>query len=193
MLKSYYGSIKNPAKKELIKEIFDASLRALRDFYQTIEDQGSCLTTEIEKFLESKAEIKDEQKRKAIAKRFCYQIIGSITTSLIIRPAAAVSSAELRTIISETVDDHPSTAFKLIRVASELELPGDLNFEQIRNLYQSVKGDMFCQRILQTLILKHLYFFKVSEDDKQRICSATEIPIEYQHKIDFRNKGSKIS
>jgi hypothetical protein len=192
ILKSYYGSIKNSEKKELIRQIFNAQLRALKDFYTFLEGNGDGLEDEVLRLLESQHGNLDEEKRRALAKRFCYQLIGSVSTAFILRPASAVSSIELRSVISDTAQENPTTAFKLIKIAVDLELPDELNFEEIKSVYQSVKSDMFCQRILQTLVLKHLYLFKLSEHDKQRICGYIDIPIKHQAKIDFRNRGLKL-
>lgn len=191
LLKSYYGSIRNDSKKEIITEIFSAPLRALRDFYVIIERDSEALVQEIESILESRDSNLPEEKRKSVAQRICYQVIGSITTALILNPAVAVASPYLREVIQKCVDENPTTGFKLIKLATDLELPDEVNISEIKALYEDNKDDMFCQRVLQSIVLKHLYFFKVSESEKQQICSAINVSIDYQNKIDFRSRGSK--
>ncbi|SER04765.1 3',5'-cyclic AMP phosphodiesterase CpdA [Amphritea atlantica] len=192
MLKSYYGTIRNSDKKDYMFEIFNAPLRALRDFYLFLETNNDTLVIEIEEYLRSKNGDLDPAERKKLAEMFSYEIVGMVTTSFIMKPAASVASTNLRSVIHDVIDENSTTAFKLIKVASDLELPGLIPFDQISDLSKSTNGDMFARRVLQTIVLNHLYLFKVSEPDKQRVCSILDIEIKKQRQIEFNNKGSKI-
>lgn len=193
LLKSYYGSIRMSDKQEMVAEVFDAPMRALKDFYCFIENNNEALISEIEGHIKSKNRSWSQNDIRVMAERLSYEIIGAITTGMILKPAAAVSSIELREVIDKVVLDNPTTAFKLIKTASELELPQAINFSAIKKLSAEVEGDMFSRRILQSLALKHLYLFKVAERDKQSLCEMLDISIDHQHRIDYMGKGAKIT
>ncbi|MFY0676784.1 MAG: metallophosphoesterase [Neptuniibacter sp.] len=193
LLKSYYGSIRMSDKQEMVAEVFNAPMRALKDFYCFIEKDSEALIGEIEGHIKSKNGSLSKEKTRSIAERLSYEIIGAITAGMVIKPASAVASTELREVIDNVVQDNPTTAFKLIKIASELELPQAINFSAIKKLGAEVEGDMFSRRILQSLALKHLYLFKVEERDKQSLCEILDISIDRQNRIDYTEKGAKLN
>ena len=193
LLKSYYGSIRMSDKQEMVAEVFSASMRALKDFYCLIENNNEALISEIEGHIRSRNRSLSQDDIRKMAERLIYEIIGMMATAMVIKPAAAVSSTELREVIDRVVLDNPTTAFKLIKTASYLELPQAIDFSAINRLKGEVEGDMFSRRILQTLALKHLYLFQVTEQDKQRLCEILDISIDHQHRIDYTKRGAKIT
>ena len=107
------------------------------------------------------------------------------------KPAIAIASPHLDEVASRIVSENPTTAFRLIKIASELELPDNINFDDIKLLYRDIKDDLLCQRVLQSLVLRHMYLFKVSEQDKQKLCSMISIGIDKHHKMEFKLRGKK--
>lgn len=192
MLKSYYGSIKNDVKEELVKELFDAPLRALNDFYCYIEKESDAFVLEIEELIKERDGNLSSDKIRSLAERFSYEIIGIVTTSFILRPATAIASPNLSEVIGKVVSDNNKTSYDFIKLAAELEMPDGIDLKRLKKIYGKAKNDPFCCRIIQSLVLKHLYLFKVGLVDKQRICDAIDIKFQEQTKSDYLNYKAKI-
>ncbi len=191
LLKSYYGSIPNKIKVEIARDVFNAPLRAMKDFYCYIERDRAAFINEVEGLIKAKNNDLDKNQRNQIAERFAYQLIGMISSNLILKPAIAIASPHLDEVVSTIVSENPTTAFRLIKIASELELPDNINFDDIKSLYRDIKDDLLCQRVLQSIVLRHMYLFKVSEQDKQKLCAMISIGIDKHHKMEFKLRGKK--
>lgn len=193
ILKSYYGSIKNTEKSEIINEIYLGPLRAAREFLVVLDEHKDSLISDINDLIKSKDKDMDKNSREALAKKFVFDFIGMITYSFIYRAAYATSSEHLNKISSDVANANGTLAFKLISLASKLDLPGSIPFNDIESLANETKKDIFAHRLLSTIVLRHLYFFKVSEIDKQKICSYLGISMKAQREIDLKRKGKKIN
>ncbi|WP_419634238.1 metallophosphoesterase [Thiolapillus sp.] len=192
LLKSYYGSIKNERKREIISDVYSGPLRALRQFLTVLEQHREPLIKVIEEYISAKESNFDKIQRKKQARIYVFNLVGFVALGCISKSASATSSRYLRDVSRSVLNEHDDIAYRLTNLASQLDMPGDLPFEDIESLSNDTEKNIFSHRLLESIVLRHLYFFHVSEKDKQRICGTLGISMQYQRSLDIRSKAAKI-
>ncbi len=192
IVKNYYGSLERNIKQELINEIFNSPLRLLGTFFQTIKDDPLSFAKELEKVIERDHPNLSKDKKEEIARKFIFNILGIMSTGLILRTAQFVNSNELKEDISKVIQNEPTNAYKLIEAATYLSQPGHLPLEDIKKLAKDLKDNSFSFKILQSLGVYHLYQFHMREQEKQKLCNYLDIEITQSHKIDYQAKNRKL-
>jgi hypothetical protein len=192
ILKNYYGTLPNAEKVDLMREVYLGPLRALREFLEFIEEDREALIREVELAMEGKAKRLEGQDRERRAKETLFEFVGLVTFGFIFRASSAVGSEHLREIAGTLVRRNPSTAFRLIELATRLDAPTTLPFKDIKALSASTSQNIFAHRLLETVVLRHLYLFRTEEKEKQQICDILGVSMRYQRGIDVRTKGKKL-
>ena len=192
ILKNYYGSLGRSAKKELINEIFNGSLRLLGTLFESITNDPLQIVKELEAAIGREHPHLPSEKKEEIAKKFTFHILGILSTGLILRTAQFVSSKNLQEDISTVVQNEPTNAYKLLEAATHLSQPGHLPLQEIRKFAADLKDNNFAFKILQSLGVYHLYQYHMREIDKQKLCSYLDIEITKAHEIDFQTNQRKL-
>lgn len=193
ILKSYYGSITKNRKKELMKDMYEGPLRALRDFFVYIESDKEAFLHEIETLIEAKNKNLDKNQRGNLAKKLVFWIVRLVAFSFIYKVASATSSKNLRDVSKELLDENDNVSFRLIDLASRLDLADPLPFAEIEAISNETDNDVLSHRLLETIVLRHLYFFKVKEADRQKICEILGISVKGQRKREIAVSGKKLT
>ena len=192
LLKSYYGSIRNERKEVILNDVYSAPLRALREFLTVVEENREPLIEGVGRFIKSKDGTLDKKEQEKLARKYVFNFVSMIAFGCVYKSASATSSAELQDVAAIVVQKNNSLAYRLTRLASRLDMPVSLPFEDIEALSRDTKKNIFAHRLLDTIVLRHLYFFDVPEQDKQRICSALGITMQYQRAIDVKSRKRKL-
>lgn len=192
ILKNHYGRIENTDKIVLMREIYRGPLRALRGFLGAIEVDREAIILDIESYISTKAKDLDVDERKKLARRSLFEFIGMVTFGFLHKASTAVGSEHLRHVAKQLIQETPSTSFQLIELGTQLDGPITLPFEDIDRLAKDTAKNVFAHRLLETIVLRHLYFFKTSDTDKQRICSILGVSVANQRQIDTRSKDQKF-
>lgn len=193
ILKNYYGTLRNDVKMHLMREIYRGPLRALRGLLEVVEKNREGLIKEIETFIESKNAGIDPTERSKLARRAVFEFVSMVTIAFLHKASIAVGSEHLSDVSKALVAEIPSNSFRLISLGTRLDSPCALPFEEIEELAKSTNNNVFAHRILEATVLRHLYFFKTSDKDKQRICSLLGVSMKQQRTIDLKSKGKKLS
>lgn len=189
LVKNYYGSMKKSRKREVLSEVYNAPLRALRDFFIEVEDFKEAIIIDIEnKIKQKKGSMKPEKKRN-LAKKIVFNYIGMITFAFVSKSVSSSSSENIMDVVRETVDNNPTTALKLFGLAAKLDNPTTIPFDDIQNIAIETEKNIFAHRLLETIVLRHLYLFKVTEPEKQRLCSM--LGMKYKQQEIIRRKKKK--
>ncbi|GBG12988.1 DNA repair exonuclease [Novimethylophilus kurashikiensis] len=191
ILKNHYGSLRNSIKEELLHELFDGPLRALREFFELIHSQKDLLVADIAAHLQRGHESASEDDCKKFARRYVFDLVGMVSTIFIYKTATSVSSEKLLDVISKVVNESDSVAYKLIEITAQLDLPNSIPFAGIDKLAKNQKNNPFVIRLMQSVVIGHLYMFKTSDADKQKLCSELGIQISRQRIIDYKTKDTK--
>ena len=193
ILKNQYARIERPRKVELITEIFCGPLRALNDFYESLERAPDYLVAEIDAELQKRGKLEDKEERIRLAKQIVGHIIQAITFSFIQKAGSAVSGETLAIDVKDAVEKNGSIAFRLIESFLALDSPKPLGKEALSKLKDDVKNDVVSYRVLYYEVLHHLYMFKTTEADKQWLSSDRGLGfnLEAQHALEFNTRGTK--
>lgn len=188
ILKDQYSRIPRQRKAQVLDELFAGPLRALRDFYDFLDKNPDHLISEIEAELKRTGEI-EEEKRKSIAKRVVAALIQLVSAGLLFRTSQAVSSESLSEDIREVVKRNGTLAYKLIELGVILDSPKSMPRELLKRLVEEAKQDLVASRIIQLMVVRRLYMFRTTIEDKQWLSEKVSISMPAHKAIEL--KGSK--
>ncbi|CAB5527823.1 metallophosphoesterase [Stutzerimonas stutzeri] len=192
VLKNQYSKIQRARKYQLIEELFNAPLRALKDFYTFFETNPDSLAKEIEAALQKKGSITDPEERKTVARKIAASLIQVITFGFVMRAAQGANTDSLAEEVSNVVKSNDSLAFRMIELGIKLDSYRELPRSLLRDLYHETKRDITAARLLQMMVLHRLYMFKTSEKDMQWLTTELQIDIETQHMINYQDKNKRL-
>ena len=191
ILKNHYGRIENTKKVELMREVYRGPLRALRGFLEAIEGSREAIILEIEASISSKIEKSDKSKQNDVARQALFSFIGAVTYGFLFKASSAVGSEHLRNVARQLVQETPSMSFRLIDLSNRLDAQTALPFGDIKKLSADSKNNIFAHRLLETIVLRYLYFYKTSEQDRQKVCQILGVPIVKQQQLEMLSKSQK--
>lgn len=192
VLKDQYAKIQRARKVELLKELFEGPLRAIRDFYNYFEKNPDAIVAEIDAALLRKGKIENEENRKAIARKVVAGLLQIITYSFVLRAAQSANSDSLSEDVREVVNMNPTHAFKLIELNIILDSPKPIPRQKLKQLHQEVEKDLIAVRLLQIMVLNRLYMFKTTEQDMQWLNGEFNIDLGIQHAIVYQGKSRRM-
>jgi len=192
VLKNQYSKIKRGRKAELLGDMFNGPLRALRHFYDFFEENPDGLAAEIEAAMERKGGVDKEEDRKSLAKNVVSGIIQLVTFGFVMRAVQAASSESLVEDVSGLVEREGTSALRLIEIGIDLDSPKPLPRSKLKHLFKEVEKDLLAARLLQLMVLNRLYMFKTSEQDMQWLNSELKIDLEIQHKISYQEGKRRL-
>lgn len=191
VLKNQYSKIQRVRKVELLEELFDGPLRALRDFFDYCEKSPDALVAVIESAVQKKGKVTNEEERKAIARKAVGGVVQLISYGFVARAAQSANSESLREEVETVVKRRDSPAFKLIELSILLDSPKAIPRAKLKRLHKEVKADLVGSRLLQLIVLNRLYMFKASEKDMQWLHGELKIDLDLQHAIAYQEKRTK--
>ena len=192
ILKNYYGTLKNIRKIELMTEIYDGSLRAMRSFVDSIQEHRDALVNDIERALEEDNKKLNDRRKKNMARRVAFEFIAAMAFGFIHRASRAIGSKHLAETSRKLMKPQSPVAYKLIGLTAMLDSPGPLSVRDIRSLANETESHMLAHRMLDVAVLQHLYFFKTTEKEKQELTNALGISMAHQRAIEYHSKDAKL-
>lgn len=167
VLKNQYSKIPRTRKVELIDELFQGPLRALRNFWRFLEVYPEALIGDIEAALKRWDRSNDDEVRKKVARRVAAAIVEMVTFSMFSTAAQSANSDSLSEDVRNVVDRKKTLAVKLIELLISLDSSRPIPRPQIKKLHLEAKGDVVATRLIQLMVLRRLYMFKTTEADMQ--------------------------
>jgi predicted MPP superfamily phosphohydrolase len=192
ILKNYYGSLEKPFKAELLREVFDGPLRALRLQLEAIEEDMEGFVAYIGNVV-----LKDDQSfsaedRSKLARKASFNILGWLGTSVVSVSAYYVATDKLREDVSALVRNNPTIAYRLIDMGTRLVRPGHMPLEEIDKLAKELKDNHYAFGILQALGVNHLYQYHTEPSEKQRLCNILKISMDGAKAIELQGRDTKL-
>lgn len=192
ILKNYYGSLAKPLKAELLAEVFNGPLRLLRLNLEEIAVDMDGFVAYISNLLLKDERITDSDNREVYARKFAFNFLRWLGTSVIASTSYFVSSDKLREDISNLVKGNPTVAYRLIDIGTRLVRPGHLPLEEIAKLAKDLDDNHYPFAILQFLGATHLYQFHLDKADKDKLCSILKITDRDMKTIELRGRDTKL-
>jgi hypothetical protein len=191
ILRNRHGDLTKPQLIELAEASFGTGLRFL-DFYLELVSTSEEEILGIISNLIKKDDRIDNSKIEKIARRFYVHICYEFTFGVIKKIAFSTGSDKLLGIFDEVSNKEPdSAAIKLINLAIKLEFDSSIPFKLMEELISEFKPNFVAKRMVQQLVIQHLYLHHIDITEKQRISSILGIPINTQRRIQ-RQRKTKI-
>jgi UDP-2,3-diacylglucosamine pyrophosphatase LpxH len=192
LLRNYYGSLKLPTKITLLNESYAAPFRVLHDFFTALGSDVNSLIGALEKLLEKKRADLPPEERERLARKLIFDIAGYVTVGLIKKISSATGSENLKELYAKLITDSDSDAYRLIDISTKLDFPGQIPFEELQELAVRYRNNYFAQRVLQSLVIGHLYMFQTSDMDKQKLSKILGIDMKIQRQADVISRSTKM-
>jgi len=193
VLKDQYARILRSKKRELIEELFNGPLRALRSFYNICEENPDALVTEIELAIKRSGKIPNDEERKSIAKKVVASILQVVTFNFVLRAARGANSDNLREDVLNVVEENGSLAFKVIDMFIDLDSPKDIPRRKLEVLLGNAAKEPVAMRIIEMMVINRLYMFKTKERDMQWIREKLKINMRLQHSISYQTNEQRVN
>ena len=103
ILKNHYGTLRNDYKMELMREVYEGPLRALREFLEAIENDRDAIITDLEVAIEDASKELGESDLKQLAKRILFEFVGMFTFAFLFKTSTSVASVHLRDVSHKLV------------------------------------------------------------------------------------------
>lgn len=192
ILTNYYGSLERPRKQEMIREVFDGPLRALRLWLEEIAaDLPGLVSTLMAEALEKNPKWNAEETEAEIKRRI-FNLFGFVATGVVGSCGSFVAAEKLREDVATVVEQNPTNAYRLIEASARLLKPGKVPIERVKALAEELEKNPYAFGILQTLGFYHMYMFHTDEPQKQALCSTLKISFEQAKAIEVRKPGRML-
>lgn len=192
VLKNQYSKINRVRKRELITDLFNGPLRAISNFYDFFEKYPEGLINVIEAALKRKGKIVLEDERKSVAKRIAANLIQFVTLGFLMRASQSANSENLLEDVHNVVSESETPAFKMIEIGILLDSPKDIPRGKLKEILKEVAKDLVARRVIQLMVLNHIYMFKTSERDMQWLSEELDFDLGAQHAIRFQENQRRI-
>lgn len=175
LLTHQFSNYPKTKKKTAITAIFDSALRAIRVMYSHFEEDPDELVKAIS--LRVRANQKDLTSEQAeVETRLAIGfLLIIIATSFIKQAGAHLNSKVLAGQIDEIINENPTNAYKLIKLAQVLQTPHRLPRLEIERLIKTQKDNPCVIGVLQLFVLERMYLFDTTYDDKDWALSIFQL------------------
>lgn len=185
----YWGELDAETKYEIIETAYNVGLRTLGLYLTMMIENKDDLAEYIANVIidkysnRSRADIvlqRDEIQKKSL--QFLVDLSYLSSLAIITRISNSVGDDRLNKTFNKIVENNPYNSYKLINLSTNLNYPG-LPINIIEQYSKDMRGNIMCCRLLQDLVINHMYKFDVDYKDKSRIQSLLNIKIQNQNII----------
>jgi hypothetical protein len=187
ILRNRYGSMKKDELYDLALEAYSAGLRYLKFYLSLTEHHTDDIVGRIDIILESK-NIRDRDKIEKIARKILLGLCYQMSIGVIRKISLSIGSDKIAEIFEDIANKNQTPAHKLIYLSIILEFKKEIPKRLIEEMDKDFEGNILCKRLLQEVVIQHIYMHYVSYENKQWISSALKIPVESQLQIESDKK-----
>jgi predicted MPP superfamily phosphohydrolase len=173
LLTHQFANYDRNTKNAAIRSIFDGAMRAVKVFHSHFESVDQLVKSLSTRFSEKQSK-SVEQIEKKIRNEIAL-LLKAGTTSLVMRAAANLRSRDLKDNVKQVVEDNPTCANRLIKIAQDLQHPTRLPRLEIERLRRGENLNPAVMGVLQLLLLQRLYMYETDHDDKDWAMSVFEL------------------
>lgn len=190
ILKNNYGKIPNPIIYNLVEETYLMGLRTLNVFFTVIETNTDFLVNQINSMIDEK-HITDKIKIEEVSRRILFNICNQISYNFIKKITDSIGTENLENTYKLVLGNHNHNSVKLIDFSIKLDHFKSFPNEEMRELNNYFSKSPMAQQIMKRMVINYLYLFPTSIEQKQRILSFLDIPMNVQRRIDSTSTQKK--
>ncbi|MFC5568700.1 metallophosphoesterase [Lysobacter yangpyeongensis] len=176
ILKTQYSRIPRVKREAIIEEMLNGPLRALEVFYASLRESPESLVADFEARLAEEGGDGDADSRRTIAEKVVGSIVLSITFGFIRKVAEAVGSNAIADDLRAVVQRRADLGHMLIRLATLLDGQRGLPRVDIEAVRRGGAGSLIVDRVVQVLVVYHMYMFRTSFPDIEWAHNVLGIP-----------------
>ncbi|MBB2776733.1 UNVERIFIED_ORG: hypothetical protein HNP28_002048 [Comamonas terrigena] len=189
LLSHQFPNYNRETKETAIKELFDASMRAVRMFFSIFEDN------ETDKLLQAMigriSNKNDTNNTREKAEKQIRLVVGwalrVIATSFVYRAGTTLTATELDDNVKSVITSNPTNANRLIRLARVLATPAPLPRVEIEALVRDEADNVCVMGVLNSLLLHRIYMYETKFKDKDWAISLFELG-EHSKALELRHR-----
>jgi len=183
ILRNRYGSLTKEQLTALSLSAYSSGLKFLNFFLTGTRDNQDYILKVIQENFRKNTTFSNEKISKEarnIFLMFCY----GTSYNVIKKIANSLGSDKLIPIFEEIARNQPdSPAIQLIQIAICMEFKKKIPKKELSILYTKFEENKIAQRLLQELVIQHLYLNHVEYKDRQWISEKLKMPIQNQRLI----------
>lgn len=188
----YWGELDKDTKYQIVEATYSVGLRTLSMYLTTMSDIKNDLIEYI-----SNAIIEDRLKNestqwnindidrdeiKEISIKYVLSLTFIASWAIINRVSYAIGDNRLMPTFDKILANHPKNSYKLINQSIALSYPS-INIDTIKTYSKDMESNPMCFKLLQNLVVRHLYMFDEDYKVKSQIEAFLKIKIDNQRYI----------
>lgn len=192
LLTHQYSNYSRLKKDAAVKAIFDSSLRAVSEFYSLFEEHSEMLVRAVSFRAKTRGNGLTSEQAELQTRYAIGFLLSAIGTAFVTKAGMHVTTKAISSNVADVMGSNPTCAYRLIRIAQDLQRPSRLPRLEIKKLINEESENPCVMGVLQLLILKRMYIYETDFDDKDWAISTfhvggSEKSIEMRH----RNPSAK--
>ena len=188
VLRNRHGSLPKAQMVALAEAAYATGLRFLAWYLRFMVEQEREILSITEHYISQDASLSNDQVTRRARAKFLSRSYAT-AFGVIIKIAHSVGSEPLMPIYDELLEKHHSSpAIQLIGVAIKLEFTKKIPRKEIHDLHQSVEGNPIVQRLLEEIVVRHLYLNPVTHEDRGWIASTLKLEMKAQRLIQSKKQ-----
>lgn len=188
VLRNRYGSLPRPQMVSLAEAAYKTGLRFLSWYLGFMVEQEREILFIAEHFVAQDDSLSDDQITKRARSMYlsmCYSTALGVVTKI----AHSVGTEPLIPIYEELLEKHQSSpAVQLIGIAIKLEFTKSIPRNDIEKLHHSLEDNPLVQRLLEEIVVRHLYLNHVGHEDRGWISSTLKLEMKDQRLIQAKKQ-----
>ncbi len=188
----YWGELDKDIKYQIIEATYSVGLRTLSMYLTTMSDNKKELVEFISNVIiedrikneSTKWELNDinQDEIKEISIKYILSLSFLASWAIINRVSYAVGDNRLMPTFDKILTSHPQNSYKLINQSIALSYPS-VNIDIIKAYSNEMRSNPMCFKLLQNLVVRHLYMFDEDYKVKSQIEAFLKIKIGDQRYI----------
>ncbi|MCO6059923.1 toll/interleukin-1 receptor domain-containing protein [Pseudomonas sp. MOB-449] len=192
ILRNRHASLKIDQLNSLSKTSFLTGLRFLSFYFKITKSLKSEIVEEITKIIQGQASLTDvevtDQARKLFF-QFCY----SMSFSVIKKISFSTGNDQLIQLFRKIADELDTPAVHLISLCIQLEFTKKINRDYILEVKKKMDKSSISYRLMQEIVMQHLYLHNIDYNDRQWLSSKLDIPMKEQRILQNQRQTKILS
>ena len=190
ILRNRLGSLERGSLESIVEETLSVSLRFLNIFLRWADLVKEEAIREIKKMLDQNPHLANS-KITHKAESFYLTLNYAFIFLMLQKVAFSLGSDRGRDIYIKVAQDKNTPASSLIQEIIELQFEKTMDFSKIEKLHTEFFKNPICDRLLKHIIIRHCYMHDIGYQDRQRIASKLNIPMNVQRVITLTSQKTR--
>lgn len=176
ILRTQASRLQRPRREALVRDMLNGPLRSLEMFYSALREGPDVLVADFESRLAEDGGAQTSDDRRALAQRVVGALVLAVTFAFIRKAAEAVGAEAIEDDLRVVAHADGNIGYKLVRIAAILDGQRPLPRVEIEEIRRASAGSLIVDRVLQVLVVYHMYMFKTSYQDIRWARDVLDIP-----------------